>query len=325
MRYYDIQITDPTGAQVIREYTSLNADGTPNPGALNVEIDAPVTTFATPGGDTGGGGNDSGAAVRVWGVSLTDLSSATDLYNNLITVKAGFTSGLPLEQPTQAGLILQGRINQPYGNWIGVNLTLDMIVTAGAGSPSAPKNLVLNWPAGMDLGTAIGNTLKTAFPTFPAPKIDVNKNLVLNYPVWDYKDSMTQFGQYVNDISKKIVGGSYTGVHITLHDRVFEVYDDTATPNTVAIAYTDLIGQPTWISAGTIQVTVMMRGDLDVGYYFTLPNTLVTSTPQTQAQFRDATTFTGKFQIASLRHVGNFRQADATSWVTVITGYPAGA
>ena len=40
------------------------------------------------------------------------------------------------------------------------------------------------------------------------------------------------------------------------------------------------------------------------------------------SQFRDAAAFTGDFLVSSVRLLGNSRQPDANSWVTVINAHP---
>ena len=90
------------------------------------------------------------------------------------------------------------------------------------------------------------------------------------------------------------------------------------------VSYQDLIGQPTWIDAPTISFKTVMRADINVGDYIKLPNTVATSTPQSVigTPLRNRPTFQGLFQVQIVRHLGNFRQPDAASWVTVFNAYP---
>src|SRR5262245_52455639 len=105
MRYYSIVITD-SGGNLIQTassvpgsgatYTSY-AGGRSIPGALQVELDVPVTAYAAPIG---------AAFVRVWGITVAEISEATQLnpryagdgtatYFN-VKVFAGMQRGLPL-------------------------------------------------------------------------------------------------------------------------------------------------------------------------------------------------------------------------------------
>jgi hypothetical protein len=39
------------------------------------------------------------------------------------------------------------------------------------------------------------------------------------------------------------------------------------------------------------------------------------------ANIRNGSIFTGTFTVRSVRHVGNFRQASGTSWITILDMY----
>src|ERR1700752_2385438 len=125
MRFYDIKITDPKSGKLIQQFTSLNTLGQTIPGALNVELDIPVFRMAEPAG---------AAYVRVWGISIKDIGQAFDLNGKNIEVSAGMAKGLPLANPKQSGLILQGTIQQAFGNWQGFDQTLDFVVNVTSGS-----------------------------------------------------------------------------------------------------------------------------------------------------------------------------------------------
>jgi hypothetical protein len=88
----------------------------------------------------------------------------------------------------------------------------------------------------------------------------------------------------------------------------------------------DFIGQPTWLDPFNVQATFVMRWDLFVSDFITLPkgqNVQANFSPQNLGQFKNNTTFQGTFQIDGIRHAGNFRQADATGWVTTVNAHLA--
>lgn len=319
MRFYSIVITDPETGELIRPavFASLKLPATYTsfvnnqsiPGALNVEFDIPVATFAAPAGN---------AFVRVWGISVQEIGQASDLNGMDIKVYAGMKKGLPLANPSQSGLILQGQIFQALGNWIGTDMTLDLVVTAPTGSPANPKNITFNWKKGTTLASAIESTLATAFPDFKRT-IQISDDLVLSADEPFYYQSMAQFAQYVKAVSQNIKGGDYSGVDIRLTQNSFYVYDGSTQTTPVQIAFQDMIGQPTWIAPTKIQIKCVMRADLGVGDYIKLPQAQVTSSPQTiSPRVNQKSTFQGTFLISQLYHFGNFRQADPASWVTVI-------
>jgi hypothetical protein len=91
----------------------------------------------------------------------------------------------------------------------------------------------------------------------------------------------------------------------------------------VAIDFTDLIGQPTWIESQTISIKTVMRTDIDVGYHVTLPpNVLITTnigavTPGSIQPKMGALTFEGmQCTIIDILHTGDFRNPDGAAWCT---------
>jgi hypothetical protein len=326
MRYYRIEID---GGLV---YTSFDGRVT-NPAALQVEMDLPVAPFASPA--------STGAFVKIWGIPLSDISQSKNLRFKNIKVFGGFQKGLPLANPAQAGLLVQGYIFQAFGNWIGVEQSLDLIIAAGPppadiNNPSVPPNLSFNWKQGQNMGDAIKSTLATAYPTFTS-KVNVNSNLTLPADEPSFYHSLEEFARYIKSASKSIIKtDTYPGVDIKLEGKTFTVYDNTppassststagstkGTPPDKSVAFQDLIGQPTWIEAPLIQFKTMMRADLKVGDQVTMPQTLVTNTAQAQSSLiNQEVAFQGKFH-SSIRHVGNFRQATADAWVTIFEAAP---
>lgn len=309
MRFYNIVVGGKT-------YSSLG-----DPGALNVEMDIPVAPFATPMGF---------ALVRVWGVSLADIGQANNLKGKPIQVFGGMAAGLPLANPAQAGLLVQGYVFQAFGNWIGLEQTLDLIIAPGSspvgvGSPAVPANIVLNWKKGTPLGSAIQTALQTAFQGFQFT-VNVDQNLVRQNDEVGYFHSVGELAQYAKQVSKDInKSTTYAGIDITLSGTQFTVYDGSQQTGGGGkqIAFQDLIGQPTWIEAPLIQWKTAMRADIKIGDQVTLPPSQITNTQQAQSSLvNQQLNFQGGFTVSLVRHLGNFRQPDAASWVTVFEGYP---
>jgi hypothetical protein len=97
MRYYSIKLTDPSsgtlyqapslsGALPDATWTSY-VNGQTIPGTLNIELDIPVSTFATIAGN---------AWVRVWGIGIEEMSQAHDLVGKNLAISGGMKKGLPL-------------------------------------------------------------------------------------------------------------------------------------------------------------------------------------------------------------------------------------
>lgn len=314
MRYYKIVIADPNTLvngqpKVIKSWSSLDALGNLIPGALQIEMDLPVYAMAAPAGT---------AYLKIWGVSLKDIAQAQDYKGLQIQIYAGMSQGLPLANPKQAGLVTQGMIQQAFGNWQGVNMTLDFVIQPEVGYQDAPANIVLNWTAGQTLAGTLKSTLTAAFPTYVAPVININNNLVLPNTEVAYFQTATQLARYIKSISQDIIGGAYGGVDMLIRNNQFVVFDGSSQTKPRQILFRELIGQPTWIEFGVIQFKCALRADLNVNDFVTMPPaTIAVTTSQSYSQYRNQSIFQNNFRIIQVRHVGNFRQRDASAWVTV--------
>lgn len=302
MRYYKIVVGDRTW----ESYTG----GKNVPGALNVELDIPVTAYASPFGAGG---------VSIWGVSLQDIGQASDFNGKNITIYAGFQKGLPLANPGQSGIIVQGSVFQATGNWIDVNQNLFFVIQPSTGTNATPENIILNWKKGTKLADALQTTLSTALPDLTLD-IKISDNLVLAADEYGYYQTLTQFASYVKIASQNIIGGNYAGVDMTISDTTIKIYDGSTQTSPTQIAFQDMIGQPTWLNNLTVQTHFAMRADLAVGDYIKFPAAQTTTNPGSTFPGGPSqkSVFQGVFQINQMRHVGNFRQPDAESWVTVV-------
>ena len=311
MRYYKIDIGD--GALVFQSH-----DGQSNlPGALQIEWDIPLSTFDNPKGT---------AYLKIWGIPLGLISQSQNLNFKTIKVYGGFQKGLPLANASQLGLLIQGYIFQAFGNWIGTEMSLDLIVaggpspkTAGNGSTALPRNIVINWKKGTPLSDAIATTLSNAYQGLTTAPININSGLVAPEDQVGYFLSIEDFAAYVRQISRAIVGSSdYQGVQLALSGKNWSVYDSPPIPGVKDIEFKDLIGQPTWYDAFKMTFKTGMRGDIKLGQDIRMPKSNVINSQQAQSSLiNQKVSFQGTFQISSIRHIGNFRQPDASAWVTV--------
>jgi hypothetical protein len=312
-RYYDINIGDG----LIR-YTSPDGDAN---GALNVELDITVLP------------NDitsSNSYARVWGIPLEQLGPNYNLINKNVSVSGGFSAGLPLAKSNQKGVLGTGQIFQAFGNWIGTDMTLDLVFLPGVTAPTAagpnptpvPKNLVLNWKKGQSLEQPLRQALQTAFSSIPIGALNISSKLIAVQDQIGYHANLDQFSLYIRRITQDIINSNqYAGVSIAINGGKF-VIDDGTSPQSFngTIAFEDLIGQPTWISSNTIQWKCPMRADIKWGDMITLPTGPVTYGANSYPGINQQVLFKGKFQVVKIRHVGNFRQPDAASWVTIFDG-----
>jgi hypothetical protein len=332
VRYYKIslfnqqgQLWHPPGdADGPASYYSWNNGNIP--GARLVELDLPVYDFSNPTG---------GASLRIWGVSQSEIAQAQNFAQPdftgqpyTITVEGGMQAGLPLANPSQNGLLVSGQVFQSFGNNVGLNKTLDIVITPGTGSITQPKNISITVPKGTALQDLIQQVITQAFPTYKA-QININPNLQVTEEASFALGTMTQFATWIKNLSVGINGNNastYQGVRIAVKNNLFIVYDGTTSGSPKSINFQDLVGQPTWIQPLLIQSKFIMRADLSVADFIKLPPGLVTTT-QTGAVpagtgISQSLAFQGSFQIQSERHIGNSRSPDGEQWVTVVEAVP---
>ena len=317
MRYYAIVITNPAG-KVIRRYTSF-PNGQTDMGALDIELDIMVQAF--------GGPASNNNFIRIWGIPLADIAQAGDTNKCKIDVYGGMQKGLPLANAAQAGLLASGSIIQSWGNWIGPDMTLDILFGPDIGNVKLPKNLALDWKAGVPLGTAVTNMLKAAYPGYTVDN-RLKASLTQAHDEPSVHPSLNELNSYLREKSIALNGGSsYTGVDVILKEKGFVLDDGSSPTKPIMIAFNDLIGQPTWLGVAQVSVTCVMRGDLYCPNYVQLPKTQFTVSEAALPGLNPAykTSFQGIYKVQRLHHVGHFRQPDGASWVTVLDCYGTGS
>jgi hypothetical protein len=332
VRYYDITIsasqgsTSPVTLQTAlgtstAQWTSYPS-GVFDPGALDVAFDLYVAPYATPVG---------GSSIQIWGIDLATLKTAVQFSNPAapmwVTVKGGMMAGLPLNNPAQAGVLIAGMVWQSFGSWSGTEMKLDLLLNPGGSSFDRPVNIVLNWQKGQALQSALQGCLATAFPGKPV-KFAISANLVAMSTQYHISHSLVGLAQFINSITQQMQGAGSLGVHIAARGDVILVFDGTASPNTRQIAFTDLVGQPTWHSTNELWVQTVMRADILVGDTIQLPKELaslgpyVLSPPQSYPAYRDQSVIQGSFLVSQMRHAGRFRAADGTQWTSTYICIP---
>jgi hypothetical protein len=331
MRYYELTITPQNSPSPADEkamlttgvlsnttntkqkpivFSSLKDDGSHNPNALQIEFDLPIAGFHDPIG------NGNNAYIRLSGIPLELIAQARDLNNSLVEIQAGMSKGLPLVNPDQRGLIMSGQVWQCFGNWQGENTTLDIVVMPLG---STTGNYAFQWKAGVKMVDMITQTLKRNHPDYTI-KATVSDNLVISNDETGMYGTIAQFASWVYQRSKSIITDlGYQGVTIIAQGKTIVIQDGSSAKKPKAIKYTDIIGQPTWIGVGIMQLKVNMRADLFMGDFINIPESAVKMTTKATMGFKkNKTTFDGNYQINQLRHLGNSRQPDANSWVTII-------
>jgi hypothetical protein len=294
-------------------------DATNNPTALQVEMDIAVSPTNAPN-------IGQGAWCRVWGIPLQTVLTANQFTDQTISVFGGMQRGLPLSNPNEQGLLVQGIVLPALGNWTGVNMYIDFYITPGTtgnATVSGAANLVHNWPANQPLSTAIKNALQTAFPGFTA-NINISPNLVRPNDERGFYQTLGQYATFLFNASHDIMKtAGYLGVQVSVQGNTITVSDGTQTQSAAkTINPWDLIGQPIWTGKQTAQWRTTMRGDFNVGDMATLPKSLAQLQPigGGQVSGQGINIIQGSFRIQAIRHVGNFRNPDGSAWCTIFDG-----
>jgi hypothetical protein len=333
MRYYDLEIFTLANSESIplAKYTSLIQGNTvnsyrgqtTNPNALNIEFDVGIAPSSDP---------TQNSYVRVHGIPLKDLTQASNFNGAQLRISGGMWKGLPLANYTQSGVLVAGIILQAFGNWQGTLQTIDFIVSSSSTYYGEQKNLVLEWRKDKKLADALQVCLQRAYPDAEI-QINISDRLIASADLIEVVPNIRALANYIYRISKNIIKDvAYNGVAIVFpqtdpNKGNIRAYDNVAysPPKPKQINFQDLIGQPTWIRFGTMTFKTVLRADLAVGDYITMPaqaSLLQVTTPQSYSQDRQRSVFEGKFEIGNIRHVGNYRMKSADSWVTIIQASP---
>ncbi len=330
MRFYDLQTTSvsavngvcytPSGILpangaislgVARQWTSF-PNGQFDPQAQDIVFDLQISPGHIPSG---------GTVISVHGVSIEDLTHANDFRGSALSLYAGMSGGLPLStaQPSP-GLLINATVLGAFGNWQGTEQTLDLVINPSAYSPDKPANLVFNWQPGQSFADAITLTLSAAFPNSTL-SIHVNPALTTDQPILHFVGTANAMAQFIfrHTSGTKALGPNYPGVHIYYNGAQITVTDFSKSAGPViALKFTDLIGQPTWLEPPVLTINAVLRADLQVGSYITLPKrdfggpgAVLTMPTIAGTQFDNKLNFSGTFIVTAIRAIGQFRGTDA--------------
>ncbi|NZB12597.1 hypothetical protein [Escherichia coli] len=328
MRYYRLEIINPkTGKPPVcrngKPIGPFDTSETPGCG-LHVEFDFEVTALDIV---------RAGTMLTIYGLPIDMLEQSVNLQGCLVRMKAGFVKGLPLANPLQQGEVIYGEIYFAYANWIGTNQTLNLVINPTIRKTDDGKPFILEFDGrtGEKLGDVISRALKKAFPN---KLIDctVSDSLVLPEPWKGTYEDIGSLAMVLRSASIAMIRSEkYCGVGISiLSDRV-RVYDNASTDwgKPKKIELYELVGQPTWIAPFTVSFKCPLRGDIRCGDVIELPEGLysgaasivMANTTAPSVIAKNSTTFTGKFLVKSVRHIGSYLTADGDAWVTVFEAY----
>ena len=323
MKYYRLEITDKDGN------TPLDAVGNPigpfdsslTPGAaLDIQFDALITGYDVV---------MSGTNIAIYGIPVTMLRESAQLAGCQINLTAGFTAGLPLANPNQAGLILSGQIYNPYANWLGTHQSLNLIVNPSPqlNDKGQATSITLDGKKGEKLSDVLTRALTTAYPGFTL-EISISDLLVLVEDGVGVYNRLTQLAATLRSQSFSMINREdYTGVQMVMQNKTIRVFDNAqADGGGIQILPEELIGQPTWIGPVSVSFKCPMRASPRCGDTVVLPQNIISgpgellavNSERSYSSLRTQVNFTGAFLITSVRHVGEYLNPDnSNSWVTI--------
>lgn len=328
MKYYRLEITKPDGT------TPRDDDGNPigpfdtskTPGrGLHIDFDALITGYDVA---------SSGTMIAIFGLPISMLRQSVKLNGCQLTLEAGFSSGLPLANPSQKGLIVSGQIYNPYANWIGTHQSLNLIVNPSPllNDEGQALSITISGKEGDKLSDVLRRALEISFPGFELD-IEISEKLVLAEDENGVYPRIAQLAAVIRSWSfSKINAESYTGVQMVMQNQKIRVFDNTIAESKLGtkILAQELIGQPTWIGPTQVSFKCPMRADLRCGDVIELPKN-ITSGPfsilsvnssRSLAALRNTVNFSGAFLITSVRHVGQYLNPDnSNSWVTIYEAF----
>jgi len=325
MRFYDITIAPPLADSnrfTAFSYSSQSGLGSDNYSSLRVDLDIFQNAYHQ---------YASNGYVKVWGVDLKQLSNIANLNPTISTdgrtvqlcqiyVQIGMSKGLPYANPRQRGIVLQGSILQAFANWQGTEVCLDLVIVPGYVDPNSLRNITFNWKKGTELTDAVKQSLQNAYPATPVNG-SFSSGLIYTEDTIAQNFDLLSLSSKVNQVSRTIKKDpNYTGAIITSNAEGFFLTDSGITPKaTKQIAFTDVIGNLTWLGINTISTKVVMRGDLNIGDYISFQSGIpVLNIVNNNSQYRNRISFNGTFFITKLHHVGSSRSPDGNAWVTII-------
>lgn len=327
----------PPGA---KEWTSY-PNGIYDPAAHNIIFDIPVTAYATPTG---------AFTVTIEGPALKDLVQAANysptgptkkspnqaFANWSLELYGGMSAeGLPLSTPAAGqpipGMIVAGQVLEAFGNWVGTDMSLSFLGTAGK-IPGTHPGLVFNWQSGQTISQALATMFTTSYAGMPQI-MQVSPNLV--GPLHGLACKANTLAAMAHEIKVLTQGTQngmtvgYPGVDIFIQNGKIICTDGTQTAGMTAIEISldSLIGQPVWIGNDTLALNVQQRADIQVGStiklptsksYGGLPGFVTTAAIPGNYAFDLNSAFNGTFIVTSLRQIGEFRGTSGMDWMTVI-------
>lgn len=328
MRYYELVFRDINGAlQIDAAGNAFGPFKTRGGIGLPIHFDVHYTASDL---------IDAGTVLKVRGIPIAILRQAVQLVGGSVQLYGGFATGLPLANSQQQGEILNGRVVNAWSDWIGVNQTLNVSVNPSIRPLTELEtfSITVDAQSGQKLSEVIRRALAEAYPEKEL-QITISESLVLAEDWKGVYYRVSQFAamlrlQSVYSLNQNVM---YAGISVVLQGERIIVFDNSNTGGVdpgkaKQVQPYELIGQPSWISFNKVSFKCPMRADIQCSDLVSLPESITAGAGgillrQTANLYPPRTTsnFSGIFIITSVRHIGDFLNADGSNaWVTVFEG-----
>lgn len=342
MRYYRIEIftktttviessnasgtekTTETQTQETKKeiYSSHQDNGQMNAGALNVVFNLAISFYH----NTAWGAS----YVQIQGLPLKLLSQAYDFKGKHIRIYGGMTKDYMVEKDNY-GLLLNGIIASPHGNWSGTNQTLSFYFLPEVFDNK--REITLYREKDQEFSKSIELALKSSYPEY---KIVVDVSAKGDFKALlkhgNVAKNLEDFARAVNEQSEV-----YKTNPIRIYERNNTIFvSDKILGQTTQLKTIDFIGQPVWTDNGNISSVLVMRPDIGVNDVIVFPKETslygkISPTNDganyyfnrgTDAGIRNNPIFQGRYVVISVQHLADYKSASPNDWATVITVSP---
>lgn len=342
MRYYRIEIFTKTVTYIDEEslitkeivkkkqtqetkkeiYSSHQDNGQMNAGALNVVFNLAISFYH----NTAWGAS----YVQIQGLPLKLLSQAYDFKGKHIRIYGGMTKDYMVEKDNY-GLLLNGIIASPHGNWSGTNQTLSFYFLPEVFDNK--RKITLYREKDQMFSKSIELALKASYPEYKIV-VDVSAK-------GDFKallkhghkaENLEDFARAVNEQNEV-----YNTNPVRIYERNNTIFvSDKVLGKTISLKNIDFIGQPVWTDNGNISAVLVMRPDIGVNDVIVFPQETslygkISPTNDganyyfnrgTDANIRNNPIFLGRYVVISVQHLADYKSASPNDWATVITVSP---
>ncbi|QKJ58797.1 hypothetical protein [Serratia fonticola] len=330
MRAYRLELVDKEGKSIldatgnkIFPLTCVKDNGNYNSSALQITFDINIIDQDD---------FSSGAMVTIYGLPLSFIAQAVNLFGAKVKLFAGFVPGLPLTQGSEIGLIFSGEVWSAYANWEGVNQSLNLIVNPlpYVDINSKPISISLDGKKGQKLGDVLLPALKTAFQDKEII-INISDKLVLSEDWPTVVTSLSDLSMLLSRHTPGMTGDrNYQGVSLIVQRGAIRIFDSYFIGTKRTVKLKDFVGQPTWLGYNYVSFKFVMNPNISVSDVLVIPpdiNKGMTSILSVGDGYQflnknNAITFTGEYRVMAVRHIGDFRNPSGEAWVTVVEATP---